>query len=154
MVRWMEVICCSFHQNPKGFPPPTLSWKDHSTFRLTALRPKGGHLSQLITVLNTISYLIFSHLLWGGDVSQLTTILTAISYLIYKTRLLNKYHETSHLLILKLQNLWFYLISSIFNFITHTKVKLNHILLLSRKIINYWREILLLRGVTLKRHNF
>ena len=51
-----------------------------------------------------------------------------------KTRLINKYHETSHLLILKLQNLWFYLISSIFNFITHTKGKLNHILLYMKTI--------------------
>ena len=73
-----------------------------------------------------------------GDVSRQIRYVVPYHILSYrredKTRLLNKYHEISHLLILKLQNLWFYLISSIFNFITHTKGKLNHILLSMKKI--------------------
>ena len=59
---------------------------------------------------------------------------------------MNVFHETTGLIILKLQNVWLYLISSIFNFITHAKVKQNE----SKSDFtiqgknNYWKLILLL----------
>ena len=61
MVRKIEVICRT--SSSKSQKVSTLRPKGERTFRVRAQRPNSGHLSQLISALNTISYLILSECL-------------------------------------------------------------------------------------------